>query len=172
MSQLASVEQLPAHTISLVVNNKPGVLIRVALVFSRRGFNIDSLCVSPSNEENLSRCTIVASGPSSVLRLIVGQLNKLVDVIHAYEHGADDSIVRELALLKVSTSPDTRARLAELASKFDTNLLEDAPGRSIYEIVGTRAEVDDFGQRVEAEFEVLEVIRTGAAAIATGDMAT
>ena len=159
-------EPTPSHTISLVVNNKPGVLIRVALVFSRRAFNIDSLCVSPSNGENLSRCTIVASGDKEALRRIVDQLNKLVDVIHAEEHPQDDTVVRELALVKVGCPPTHRVRLAEIAAMFDTSLQDDAGTTSVYEVVGSKAEVDDFVRRIEAEFDVMELVRTGAAAVA------
>jgi len=77
------------HTISLLVSNKPGVLIRIALVFARRGFNLDSVVVSPGQEEVFSRMTITASGDGNVLEQIIKQLNKLVDVIHATDHTGD-----------------------------------------------------------------------------------
>src|SRR5210317_709067 len=88
------------HTISLLVNNKPGVLIRISLVFARRGFNLDSVVVSPGMEERYSRMTITASGDPGALRRILQQLNKLVDVIHATDHTGERVVERELALIK------------------------------------------------------------------------
>ena len=88
---LAANEPLPTHTISLFVNNKPGVLVRVALVFSRRAFNIESLVVSPAAEGRFSRMTITCSGPNEILAQVVKQLAKLVDVVHAIDHTGDES---------------------------------------------------------------------------------
>src|SRR6185295_19898434 len=89
------------HSISLLVNNKPGVLIRIALVFSRRGYNIDSLVVSPTHNGKFARMNIVASGEPKTLVQIIHQLNKLIDVIHAKDHTGETVVEKELALIKV-----------------------------------------------------------------------
>ena len=92
------------HTISLYVNNKPGVLIRIALVFARRGYNIDSLVVSEGHDPRFSHMNITATGDEQTLQQILRQLNKLVDVIHAKDHTGDDIIQQDLALIKLRCS--------------------------------------------------------------------
>ena len=106
------------HTISLLVNNKPGVLIRISLVFARRGFNLDSVVVSPGMEERYSRMTITASGETGALRRILQQLNKLVDVIHATDHTGERVVERELALIKTKCPPEKRTELIQLSDHF------------------------------------------------------
>ena len=101
-------EEIKKHSISLLVNNKPGVLIRIALVFARRGFNIDSLVVSESNVPEFSRMTIAATGDNKTLDQIIKQLNKLVDVVHATDNTGKNIIERELALLKVFCDSEKR----------------------------------------------------------------
>ena len=96
------------HSISLLVTNKPGVLIRIALVFSRRGYNIDSLVVSPTHNGKFARMNIVASGEPKTLIQIIHQLNKLIDVIHAKDHTGETVVEKELALIKVRCAPERR----------------------------------------------------------------
>ena len=104
----AAIEQIvpnyPIHTISLFVNNVPGVLVRVSLVFSRRGFNIESMVVSPGAEGRFSRMTVTCSGEREVLEQIIKQLAKLVDVVHAIDHSMDNSYEVEIALVKIECS--------------------------------------------------------------------
>src|SRR4051812_25185900 len=96
------------HSISLLVNNRPGVLIRISLVFARRGYNIDSLVVSPTHNGKFARMNIVASGEPKTLEQIIHQLNKLVDVIHAKDHTGETVVEKELALIKVRCVPEKR----------------------------------------------------------------
>ena len=91
-------------TVGLLVNDRPGVLVRISQVFSRRGYNIGSLVVSPAHIPNTSRMTLTCTGPEDVLHQIILQLNKLVDVIHARDHTDDQAVTRELALFKVACS--------------------------------------------------------------------
>ena len=92
------------HTLSILVANKPGVLVRVALTFARRGYNIDSLVVSATHNPKFSRMTVTAKGDHTILEQIIKQLNKLIDIIHASEHDMGTSVDRELSLLKVKPS--------------------------------------------------------------------
>ena len=106
---MSAAQPVPAvrktlHTISCFVNNKPGVLVRVALVFSRRGYNIESLVVSPAAEGRFSRMTITCSGDPTDLEQIIKQLAKLVDVVHAIDHTGDESYEMEIALVKLAVS--------------------------------------------------------------------
>ena len=102
------------HVISLLVSNKPGVLIRVSLVFARRGYNIDSLVVSEETDPRFSRMTITATGDKAILDLIIEQLNKLVDVISAKDYTDVDTIERELSILKIDCAPEKRADIFPL----------------------------------------------------------
>ena len=111
------------HTISLFVANKPGVLLRICLVFSRRGFNIESLVVSPAFDGRFSRMTITAQGDRKTLDQIIKQCDKLVDVIHASEHDPSQSIEKEFALIKVKLKEDKRVELLNLVQHFDGQFL-------------------------------------------------
>ena len=104
----------PSHSISLTVANKPGVLVRVALVFSRRGYNIDSLVVSPALDGQFARMNIVARGNPDTLEQIILQLEKLVDVLHAQDHTGHAAVEKELALLKVNCDQNDRIGLLQL----------------------------------------------------------
>ncbi len=114
---MSSVDgMMRTHTISLYVANKAGVLNRLVLVFSRRGWNIDSLSVSPDPDGKLSRCTIVAQGDTRTLKLIIGQLKKLVDVIDAREYPTECVVESELALIRLSCPEHKRGELAVMMS--------------------------------------------------------
>src|SRR4029453_12213310 len=104
-----TVEPIGTHAISVFVNNKPGVLVRVALVFARRGFNIESLVVSPGVEDRFSRMTITCSGRKEDLDQVVKQVPKLVDVVHAIDHTADLTYSVEIALIKLECPPEERS---------------------------------------------------------------
>ena len=103
------------HTISLYVNNKPGVLSRVAITFARRGYNIESLVVSPAASGDFSRMTITSSGDPETLEQIIKQLAKLVDVVHAVDHTGDDAYETEIALVKVASEINSRTQLVKEA---------------------------------------------------------
>ena len=107
-----------AHSISLLVANRPGVLVRIALVFSRRGYNIDSLVVSPTLDPNFSRMNIIAHGNPEILMQIIKQLEKLVDVVQAKDHTGTDAVEKELALIKVRCTAEQRTEILQLCDHF------------------------------------------------------
>ena len=155
------------HTISLLVNNKPGVLIRIALVFSRRGFNIDSLVVSPASEERFARMTITASGDYTTLEQILKQLNKLVDVLHATDHTGDASVERELTLLKVKCSSDDRTEVLQIAEHFKCQSLDITETTVMLECTGRSEKLDALELMLD-KFGVVELVRTGKVLMARG----
>ncbi len=119
------------HTISILVTNKPGVLVRCAQVFAKRGYNIDSLVVSPAVNPKYSRMTITAQGDPETLDQIIKQTAKLIDVIHAYEHTGEDSVDREYALIKVKCdSSSTRSAIKGLI-KSRAGILDENDGAVI-----------------------------------------
>lgn len=150
------------HTISLYLANKAGALNRVVLVFSRRGWNIDSLSVSPDADGKLSRCTIVADGDSRTLNLIIGQLKKLIDVVDAREYPMECVVESELALIRVNCLENQRAELAVLMSSLRGHRVDLGPVSATYQVVGTRNELDAIRVELDAQFGVMDMIRTGA----------
>lgn len=162
---------LKKHTLSLYVANKPGVLIRIALVFARRAYNVDSLVVSPSADPDFSRMNIVASGDEKVLDQIIKQLNKLVDVVHAADRTNDDVIHRELALIKIHCEPDMRGEVLQLAKALDCDTV-DLSDRSVTIESSGRTDKLDAVSRVFERYGVLEMIRTGKVLIARGETIT
>lgn len=159
------------HTLSLHVANKPGVLIRIALVFARRAYNVDSLVVSPSADPDFSRMNIVASGDEKVLDQILKQLNKLVDVVHASDRTNDDVIHRELALIKIHCEPDMRGEVLQLAKALDCDTVDLGESSVTIEATGRTDKIDSVS-RVFARYGVLEMIRTGKVLIARGETIT
>ena len=168
----ASTElKIEKHTISLYVANKPGVLIRIALVFARRGYNIDSLVVSPSHDPDFSTMNIVATGDRKTLDQILKQLNKLIDVVHATDRTNDDVIHRELALIKVHCEPDMRGEVLQLAKALDCDTVDLGERSVTIEATGNSEKLDAVG-RVFERYGVLELIRTGKVLVARGETIT
>lgn len=159
------------HTISLLVANKPGVLVRIALVFARRGFNIDSLTVSPSFDERFSRMTITAQGDPATLEQIIKQAGKLVDVLNAEEHAKGSGVEKELALYKIRYKPQSRAALDKLLKKFHSHCVDKADQSTIIEQTGTSEEIDALEAGLKA-FGLIELVRTGKIFIARGNEPT
>ncbi len=159
------------HTISLMVNNKPGVLIRIALVFARRGYNIDSLVVSPSKDPNFSVMNIVASGDEKTLDQILKQLNKLVDVIHASDRTGEDIIQRELALFKLHSEADRRSDVLQLAHAMDCDIVEVSEHATILQMTGDSERLDS-AHKVFEQYGIEEMIRTGKVLMARGQEIT
>lgn len=159
------------HTISLLVANRPGVLIRISLVFARRGYNIDSLVVSPASDPDFSMMNIVASGDEKTLDQILKQLNKLIDVVHATDRTGENIIQRELALVKLACPPESRSELLQLAHalKCDTVDLDDAS--LTLQIAGSSEELDS-AISVLRSYTVLELVRTGKVLMARGNEMT
>ena len=159
------------HTISVLVANKPGVLVRLSLVFARRGYNIDSLVVSPTINPKYSRMTITAKGDLETLDQIIKNVNKLVDVIHCGEHDMSRSIERELALLKVKSSPAAKAAIDKHSKKYHAKIVDTQDQRLIIAQSGTTEELDEF-EILMKKYGVIEMVRSGKLLMAQGKEAT
>jgi acetolactate synthase-1/3 small subunit len=158
----------PLHTISVLVEDKPGVLTRVANLFSARGFNIDSLAVGPAETEGLSRMTIVVNVETKPLEQVTKQLNKLINVIKILEHDHGSAVERELMLVKVRASGDDRPRIMEIASVFRVNVVDVTSATLTLEAAGKPEKLQALLSLLE-DFGVVEVSRTGRIALARGD---
>ncbi len=154
------------HTISVLVANKPGVLVRIALVFARRGYNIDSLVVSPTVNPKYSRMTITAKGDLETLDQIIKNVSKLIDVIHCGEHDTTHSVEKELALLKVKASPAVKAFVTKHSRKYHVKIDDTAEGYHIIEQTGTTQELNEF-EGIMKKYTV-EMVRTGKVLMAKG----
>ena len=159
------------HTISILVANKPGVLVRVALVFARRAYNIDALSVSPAFDPRYSRMTITAKGDPATLDQIIKQASKLIDVIHAEEHSGKDAIHRELALLKIKLTSANKAMIIKIAKKFNTHIVSQDRKAIVFEQTGTTEELDEFESLVK-KYGIIEMVRSGKLVMAKGSEAT
>jgi acetolactate synthase-1/3 small subunit len=148
------------HTLSILVANKPGVLVRVALVFARRAYNIDSLVVSPVHNPKFSRMTITAKGDPKILEQIIKQVNKLIDVIHASEHDTTNSVALELSLLKVKVTPSGKAIVLKHTKEHHAKVLDDAEGTLILAHTGSTEELDTL-EALLNKYGLIEVVRTG-----------
>lgn len=159
------------HSISLYVANKPGVLIRISLVFARRGYNIDSLVVSESNDKRFSRMNITATGDPETLTLMLNQLNRLVDVVHAKEHNSEEALQRELALIKVKCSSDQRTDILQIADVFKARNMDLSDSSLTFQVTGTSSKLDAFQELLET-YGIIELIRSGNLIMARGSEAT
>ena len=161
----------PLHTISLFVNNKPGVLVRVALVFSRRGFNIESLVVSPAAEGRFSRMTIACSGVRNDLGQVVKQLAKLVDVVHAVDHTGDHSYEVEIALLKLECPLDQRTQILQVAEHYKARVVDYGPESVMLQVHGSSEKLDACIALLRP-FQLSELVRSGKLLMARGQGVT
>ena len=159
------------HTLSLLVNNKPGVLIRIAMVFSRRGYNIDSLVVSPSHNGRFSRMNIMASGELRTLEQIIRHLNKLIDVIHAKDHTGENAVVKELALVKVKCSPERRTEVLQVAEHFKGQTVDISDGTLMLQATGSTEKLDAMELMLD-KYGIVELVRTGKVIMARGEEGT
>jgi acetolactate synthase-1/3 small subunit len=164
-------ETLRKHAISLVVNNKPGVLIRIALVFAKRGYNIESLVVSPARETAFSRMIITASGETKILEQILKQLNKLVDVISAKDHTGEAIVERELGLIKVRGTAAQRTEILQIAHAFECKVVDLTDNTVLLQLTGEPYLLDSLS-RMMNNYEVIEFIRTGQVVVSRGDEIT
>jgi acetolactate synthase I/III small subunit len=156
------------HTISVLVEDKPGVLTRVAGLFAARGFNIDSLAVGPTDEAGLSRMTIVVNVESKPLEQVTKQLNKLINVIKILEHDEGSAVERELMLVKVKTKGDDRQRVMEIASVFRVNVVDVTHATLTLETTGKPEKLEALLDLLRG-FGVVELARTGRIALGRGD---
>lgn len=155
------------HTISMLVANKPGVLVRVALVFARRGYNIDALAVSPAYNPDYSRMTITAQGNPDILDQIIKQASKLVDVLHAEEHNDKDAVHRELALIKLKITSGQKPTIHKLIRKYGAHVVQESNDTVIVQQAGVTQELDEF-ETMMKKYGILEMVRSGKLVIAKG----
>jgi len=161
----------PIHTISLFVNNKPGVLVRVALVFSRRAFNIESLVVSPAAEGRFSRMTITCSGDPNTLEQVVKQLAKLVDVVHAIDHTTDLAYEAEIALVKLLCPLDERTGILQIAEHYRARVVDFGAESLILQAYGSSEKLDAFIDLLRP-IGIAELVRSGKLLMARGKRIT
>ncbi len=155
------------HTISVLVNNRPGVLARTASLFARRGFNIDSLAVSTTQDPDTSRMTIVVEGPDAVLEQISKQLYKLLDVIKVLDHQDEPVVVRELALIKVSADTASRAEIMQTVTIFRANIVDISENTFTVEVTGGADKVDALTNLLR-KYGIKEMMRTGRIVLSRG----
>src|ERR1700683_1253147 len=153
------------HTISVLVENKFGVLTRVAGLFSGRGYNIDSLNVAPTHHSNTSRMTIVTRGDDATLDQIVKQLSKLVNVLEVHDFRQADFIDRELVLVRVAVNARARAEIMQMTDIFRAKIVDVQAKSLTVEITGDESKIDKF-LGLMTNFGVLELSRTGKIALA------
>jgi acetolactate synthase-1/3 small subunit len=153
------------HTIAVIVENKPGVLSRVSGLFSRRGFNIHSLAVGTTEDENLSRMTIVVQGDDDVLEQITKQLYKLIDVVRVYELSTIPAVDRELVLIKVAASENTRNEIQQIVDIFRAKIVDLGETSLIIEATGDSEKIDALEELLK-KFGIREMVRTGKISLA------
>ena len=153
--------------LSILVDNSAGVLTRVAGLFSRRGYNIDSLTVGETADPRFSRMTVVAKGDDQVLEQITKQLAKQVDVRDIKVLKPEKSVNRELMLIKVRVNSDQRANIIAVSRIFRANIIDVGPRSLIIELIGTQSKLDAFVKLLEG-YEILELARTGTTGLSRG----
>ncbi len=156
------------HTISVLVEDKPGVLTRVAGLFAARGFNINSLAVGPTETAGISRMTIVVDVELKPLEQVTKQLNKLINVIKIFEHDHGSAVERELMLVKVHAGGENRQRVMEIATVFRVNVVDVTNSTITLEASGKPDKLEALLELL-ADFGVVELSRTGRIALARGD---
>jgi acetolactate synthase-1/3 small subunit len=157
------------HTLSVLVENKPGVLTRIAGLFARRGFNIDSLAVGETEDPRLSRMTIQVDGQDQPLEQVTKQLHKLINVIKITDLTPETSVDRELVLIKVRTTAETRGEIIQIAEIFRARLVDVAGATVVVEITGARDKVEAMISLLRP-FGIVELVRTGKVAMARGSV--
>jgi acetolactate synthase-1/3 small subunit len=153
------------HTLSVLVENKPGALVRVAMMFARRGYNIESLAVGPTERPDVSRITLRVDCEDRSLEQIEKQMHKLVNVLRVRELEPGQAVERELALVTVAAPPERRAELLALADAFGARPADVGPDRILFEVVGEPTRLDAFEELVRPH-GIREVARTGRIGIA------
>ncbi len=154
--------------LSVLVENQAGVLSRVAGLFSRRGFNIDSLAVGITEVPNVSRMTIVVDGDEYVVEQVSKQLNKLIDVIKVKQLEVNESLIRELVLVKVNATPETRSEIIQIVDIFRGNIVDVSKNELTIELTGDEDKINAFEEMIK-NFGIKEMVRTGTIAIERGN---
>jgi len=155
------------HILSVLVENKPGVLVRISGLFSRRGFNIETLAVGPTDNEKFSRMTIVLDAEEHCLEQIMKQLHKLINVVKITEFKHGQAVNRELVLYRVKASAKNRAHILEIADIFRAKIIDVSKGNVIIEATGTRTKLQAMEDLLK-EYGILELARTGKIALSRG----
>ncbi|HEX7300117.1 MAG TPA: acetolactate synthase small subunit [Solirubrobacteraceae bacterium] len=175
-SEVLSLEELEAagggrtgrkHVLSILVENKPGVLTRIAGLFARRGFNIDTLTVGPTDDDQLSRITLTVDGAVHPIDQVTKQLHKLVNVLKIRDLEPRETVARELALFKISADGAQRAEVMQVCEIFRGKVVDVAKRSMIVEVTGTTDKVEAF-ERMVRPFGLVEMMRTGEIAINRG----
>jgi acetolactate synthase-1/3 small subunit len=164
---MATTGATPTHTLSVLVEDKPGVLARVASLFSRRGYNIQSLAVGATEQKDMSRMTIVVCVDESPLEQITKQLNKLINVIKIVEQDEDNSVSRELALIKVRADATTRGQVIEAVNLFRAKIVDVTTDSLTIEATGTPAKLEAF-MRVLEPYGIRELAQSGVVSLSRG----
>ena len=174
--EILSLEELEAsagvrtgrkHILSILVENKPGVLTRIAGLFARRGFNIDTLAVGPTDDPTLSRITLTLDGAMHPIDQVTKQLHKLVNVIKIRDLEPEETVARELALFKISADGATRGEVMQMVEIFRGKIIDVAKRSVIVEVTGSWEKIEAF-ERMVRPFGLIEMARTGEIAISRG----
>jgi acetolactate synthase I/III small subunit len=174
--ELLSLDELEAassfrtgrkHIVSILVENKPGVLSRVTGLFARRGFNIDTLAVGPTEEETVSRITLTLDGAVQSIDQVTKQLHKLINVLKIRDLDPAETLARELALFKISADGVSRAEVMQVCEIFRAKIVDVSKRTIVAEVTGTQEKIDAF-ERLVRPFGLVEMARTGEIAISRG----
>jgi acetolactate synthase-1/3 small subunit len=157
------------HTISVLVNNQPGVLQRVSGLFGRRGFNIESITIAESEENGLSRMVIVTSGDDKTLEQVSKQLYKIIDVIKVIDLSSNPMVARELALIKISSEPAMRHEIIGIVETFRAAVVDIGPNSLIVQVVGDSDKIDAMTELLRP-YGIREISRTGVTAMIRGSV--
>ncbi|HTD45740.1 MAG TPA: acetolactate synthase small subunit [bacterium] len=159
------------HTISVLVENSPGVLIKVAGLFRRRGYNIDSLAVGVTEQPTVSRMIIIVGGEPEILEQIIKQLNKLIEVIKVNDVTGFSTVDRELALIKLNATPATRMEIMEISNVFRANVVDLTEKTMTLEVTGRSDKIDAILSLVQ-KYGIREMVRTGQVTLVRGTQPT
>jgi acetolactate synthase-1/3 small subunit len=174
--ELLSLDELEAagsfrsgrkHIVSILVENKPGVLTRITGLFARRGFNIQTLAVGPTEEESVSRITLTLDGAVHSIDQVTKQLHKLINVLKIRDLEPTETLARELALFKVSADGVSRAEVMQVCEIFRAKIVDVSKRTIVAEVTGTQEKIDAF-ERLVRPFGLVEMARTGEIAISRG----
>lgn len=155
------------HTLSVYVSNKPGVLARIAQTFSRRGYNVESLVVSPAIDGNFSRMTIGVSGATKGLDQIIKQVSKLIDVLHCSDHTFDDAVTKEMGLVKIAVGSEGRGEALQIAEHFGCKAVDLTEKSIMLQVVGDPDKIDALMGMLQ-KFKIIEIVRTGKVVMSRG----
>ncbi len=159
------------HILSILVENKPGVLARVAGLFARRGFNIATLAVGPTDDSTVSRVTLTVDGAVHPIDQVTKQLHKLVNVIKIRDLEPDETVARELALFKITADADSRAQIMQFTDIFRGKVIDVSKRSVTVEVTGTDDKIEAF-ERMIRPFGLIEMVRTGEIAVSRGRAVT